>query len=88
MAILSGHMGCHLTPDEIIDDFKSFYYETALSAHETTLKAVDSFVSHEQLLFGTDFPGAVIVHDCLTSHLLISYSCEHGNGEVVHKQPR
>ncbi|KAK1236495.1 hypothetical protein PQX77_000272 [Marasmius sp. AFHP31] len=56
VAILSRHMGCNLTPDEIIKDFKSFYYETALSAHETILTAVDSFVSHKQLLFGTDFP--------------------------------
>ncbi|KAL0576919.1 hypothetical protein V5O48_005065 [Marasmius crinis-equi] len=56
VAILSRHMGCSLTTEEILDDFKTFYYETALSAHETTLKGVESFVSHRRILFGTDFP--------------------------------
>ncbi|KAJ7754235.1 hypothetical protein DFH07DRAFT_503553 [Mycena maculata] len=56
VAVLSRHMGCELSPDEIMDDFKSFYYETALSAHETTLTMMDTFVSPERILFGTDFP--------------------------------
>ncbi|KAJ7781161.1 hypothetical protein B0H16DRAFT_1817710 [Mycena metata] len=58
VAVLSGHMGCTLSPDEIIEDFKSFYYDTALSAHETTLSAMETFVSPERILFGTDFPAA------------------------------
>ncbi|KAJ6598985.1 hypothetical protein DFH09DRAFT_1243468 [Mycena vulgaris] len=58
VAVLSGHMGCTLSPDEIIDDFKSFYYETALSAHASTLTAMEAFVSPERILFGTDFPAA------------------------------
>ncbi|KAG1752718.1 uncharacterized protein EDB91DRAFT_532242 [Suillus paluster] len=56
VAALSHHMGCPLTPDEIIEDFKSFYYETALSAHETTLTAMATLVPSDRLLFGTDFP--------------------------------
>ncbi|KAG7096875.1 hypothetical protein E1B28_004281 [Marasmius oreades] len=56
VAVLSRHMGCPLTPNEIMDDFKTFYYETALSAHEVTLSAMQSFVSHDRILFGTDFP--------------------------------
>ncbi|KAJ7498837.1 hypothetical protein FB451DRAFT_1203184 [Mycena latifolia] len=56
VAVLSGHMGCTLSPDEIIEDFKSFYYETALSAHSSTLTAMEAFVSPERILFGTDFP--------------------------------
>ncbi|KAJ7047292.1 hypothetical protein C8F04DRAFT_1555 [Mycena alexandri] len=58
VAVLSGHMGCTLSPAEIIEDFKSFYYDTALSAHETTLSAMETFVSPEHILFGTDFPAA------------------------------
>lgn len=57
VAVLSNHMGCLLSPDEIIDDFKTFYYDTALSAYETNLLAIDSFIRPDQLLFGTDFPG-------------------------------
>ncbi|KAF9268048.1 amidohydrolase 2 [Marasmius fiardii PR-910] len=56
VAVLSSYMGCSLTPDEIIGDFKTFYYDTALSAHEVTLSAMESFVSHDRVLFGSDFP--------------------------------
>lgn len=60
VAALSHYMGCPLTPDEIIGDFKSFYFETALSAHETTLAAMATFVPSDRLLFGTDFPAVSI----------------------------
>lgn len=56
VAILSRHMGCTLTPEEIVEDFRSFYYETALSAYTTNLQAMDGFIPRENLLFGTDFP--------------------------------
>jgi len=49
-------MGSGLTPDDILDDFKTFYYDTALSSHETTLTAMQSFVGPGRLVFGTDFP--------------------------------
>lgn len=57
VAVLSNHMGCTLSPDEILEDFKSFYYETALSAYEPNLLAIQKFVKHDHLLFGSDFPG-------------------------------
>ncbi|GBE79706.1 Decarboxylase yanB [Sparassis crispa] len=57
VAVLSRHMGCPLTREEILEDFKSFYYETALSAHESTLAAMKTFVEPDHILFGTDFPG-------------------------------
>lgn len=50
------HTECGLTADEIIADFRTFYYETALSGFETNLVALESFVPVEQILFGTDFP--------------------------------
>ncbi|KAK7470561.1 hypothetical protein VKT23_001985 [Stygiomarasmius scandens] len=56
VAVLSRHMGCELSPDEIIQDFKTFYFDTALSAHESTLGMMKTFVSRDRLLFGTDFP--------------------------------
>lgn len=57
VAVLSPHMGCTLSPEEIIEDFKSFYYETALSTSSINLTAMDAFVSPDRVLFGTDFPG-------------------------------
>lgn len=50
-------MGCKLTPEEILEDFGTFYYDTALSAWGPNLTAMDNFVPHTQILFGTDFPG-------------------------------
>ncbi|KAJ3820787.1 hypothetical protein F5878DRAFT_61889 [Lentinula raphanica] len=58
VAALSHYMGCPLTPEEILADFKSFYYDTALSAHETTLVTIQKFITSDRLLFGTDFPAA------------------------------
>ncbi|KAH9482721.1 6-methylsalicylic acid decarboxylase [Psilocybe cubensis] len=57
VAVLSNHMGCELTPEEILEDFKKFYYETALSGYEGSLAAVDKFIPQDHILFGTDFPG-------------------------------
>ena len=57
VAVLSNYMGCKLTPEETLEDFKTFYYETALSSHESTLAAMQSFVGSDRLVFGTDFPG-------------------------------
>lgn len=57
VAVLSNYMGSELTPEDILDDFKTFYYDTALSSHESTLTTMQSFVGPERLVFGTDFPG-------------------------------
>ncbi|KAF8663476.1 hypothetical protein AX16_001044 [Volvariella volvacea WC 439] len=61
VAVLSQHMGCPLSPEEVLQSFKDFYYETALSSYETTLVAMESFVKPDHILFGTDFPGKLIV---------------------------
>lgn len=58
VAVLSNYMGSGLTPDDILNDFKTFYYDTALSSHESTLTAMRSFVGPDRLVFGTDFPGS------------------------------
>ena len=53
-------MGSLLTPEEIIEDFKSFYFDTALSSHETTLAFMKAFAGEDRILFGTDFPGIAV----------------------------
>ncbi|KAG5342549.1 hypothetical protein C0989_000677 [Termitomyces sp. Mn162] len=57
VAVLSNHMGCSLSPEEILEDFRTYYYETALSSYSPTLACLDTFVPPDRLLFGTDFPG-------------------------------
>jgi predicted TIM-barrel fold metal-dependent hydrolase len=56
VAVLSHHQGCELTPEEIIDDFRTFYYDTALAGHETSLAALERLVEPDRIVFGTDFP--------------------------------
>ncbi|KAI0832382.1 hypothetical protein BC628DRAFT_1406861 [Trametes gibbosa] len=57
VAGLAPHMGCALAPDEILADFRTFYFDTALGAHATTLAAMRAFADDGRVLFGTDFPG-------------------------------
>jgi 6-methylsalicylate decarboxylase len=58
VAALSNYMGCSLSPAEILEDFQTkFYYETALSACEANLAAMQKFVPEDHIFFGTDFPG-------------------------------
>ncbi|KAK0230878.1 hypothetical protein IW262DRAFT_439694 [Armillaria fumosa] len=77
VAGLSPYMGCTLTPDEIMEDFKSFYFDTALASCETNLILIESFAHPDRLLFGTDFPVAVTTETTkwYTTHLERFY-CE------------
>jgi 6-methylsalicylate decarboxylase len=50
-------MGCSLTHAEILADFKTFYFDTALASDNCTLEMMQKFVGPERLLFGTDLPG-------------------------------
>ncbi|KAH8830352.1 hypothetical protein DL96DRAFT_1707182 [Flagelloscypha sp. PMI_526] len=56
VAALSHYMGCSLTPEEILEDFRTFYFDTALSVSEENVKMVASFSSPDRILYGTDFP--------------------------------
>jgi predicted TIM-barrel fold metal-dependent hydrolase len=56
VACLAHYQGGELSPEEMIDDFRSFYYETALSGFETNLVALENFVKPDHILFGSDFP--------------------------------
>lgn len=54
-------MGCGLSIEECVEDFKSFYYETALASDETTLGLMKDFVSVDKMLFGSDLPGKPVI---------------------------
>ncbi|EAU84851.1 amidohydrolase 2 [Coprinopsis cinerea okayama7 len=56
VAVLSNYMGCPLTPEEILEDFRSFYFDTALSSYGPNLQAMEAFALPDRLLFGTDLP--------------------------------
>ena len=57
-AVLSAYMGSPLSAEEILEDFKTFYFDTALATNEATLSAMEKFVGPDRVLFGTDYCGA------------------------------
>lgn len=59
-AALSSYMGCTLSPEEILEDFKSFYFDTALSAYAPAMEAMERWVGEERLVYGSDFPGEFV----------------------------
>ncbi|KAF1353021.1 amidohydrolase family protein [Lizonia empirigonia] len=50
--------GCKRTREEILDEAKEFYFDTALSSGGPTIKALAEFAKPGHLLFGSDFPNA------------------------------
>lgn len=65
VAVLARYMGCQLTSEEMLCDFRTFYYDTALSAWGPSLSAMNDFVPHTRIIFGTDFPGEWFRRCCL-----------------------
>lgn len=57
VAALSVHMGGALTVEEVIEDLCSFYLDSALSAHDSTLRLIEGCAGRKRMLFGTDYPG-------------------------------
>ncbi|MGB6081255.1 MAG: amidohydrolase family protein [Xanthobacteraceae bacterium] len=45
-------------PDGVMFELKRLYFDTALSANKLIFSALLKFVSHEQVLFGSDYPYA------------------------------
>jgi predicted TIM-barrel fold metal-dependent hydrolase len=82
VAVLSRHQGCQLTPEEIIDDFRTFYYDTALAGFETNLVALESLVAPDRIVFGTDFPAVSLdMAEWYTRHVDRYFSNRHDDLE-------
>ena len=46
-----------LSAEEVLADFKTFYLDTALAVSDAAMRAAETFVGHEHIVFGSDFPG-------------------------------
>ncbi|KAF8639945.1 hypothetical protein AX17_001195 [Amanita inopinata Kibby_2008] len=78
VAVLSEYMGCKLTAAQMLEDFRSFYYETALSAYRSNLLALDAFARRDRILFGTDYPAvSAEMADWYTKNLWDHYASSH-----------
>ena len=51
-------MSIGVSTEEIVEEAKGFYFDTALSANPVTLKALFAFAKPGHVLFGSDFPNA------------------------------
>jgi predicted TIM-barrel fold metal-dependent hydrolase len=58
MAALMPSLDCPRNPRQILDDFRSFYYDTALSSSSSQLHALLEFADPSKILFGSDIPYA------------------------------
>ncbi|GLA90046.1 hypothetical protein AtubIFM56815_005595 [Aspergillus tubingensis] len=45
-------------PEEMVEDFKSFYFDLALSSSPAVLTLLMSLVPHDHIVYGSDFPYA------------------------------
>ncbi|KAL3255841.1 hypothetical protein ABHI18_008022, partial [Aspergillus niger] len=45
-------------PNEMVEDFKSFYFDLALSSSPAVLTLLLSLVPHDHIVYGSDFPYA------------------------------
>lgn len=57
VAVLAEHMGCAHTPEACLEDFRSFYVDTALVGHGNTLRLLEGEMGTSNMLYGTDYPG-------------------------------
>ncbi|KAI9757711.1 MAG: hypothetical protein M4579_003336 [Chaenotheca gracillima] len=48
------------TPDEFIEDARTFYYDLAVSGNKWTLNLLSDFAKPDHILFGSDFPFAPV----------------------------
>ncbi|KIW78341.1 hypothetical protein Z517_08176 [Fonsecaea pedrosoi CBS 271.37] len=57
-AIVLPGFGVPKSSEEIVEDARAFYYDTALSTGSDTLKLLTSFAKPDHILYGSDFPYA------------------------------
>ena len=48
----------NLSPEEIVEDCKSFYFDLVLCGSHHTMRLLLDFASHDRILYGSDFPYA------------------------------
>ena len=61
IASVAAFVGCPLAADEIMRDFKSFYYDVALATETVPLTALLGFADRDKILYGSDVPYAPVL---------------------------
>lgn len=72
--------------EEILEDFKKFYFDTALGGSHYALKALLEFADPSRILFGSGIPIATMAVTTFFTELLDKYEFEPGQLEKINKQ--
>lgn len=74
------------TTEEILDEAREFYFDTAISSNPVTLSALFTFAKPGHVLFGTDFPNAPNPSIEYFTKQLESYELESKKKEEVYSE--
>lgn len=74
------------SPDDIHTQFKSFYYDTALSSSTSTMKALLDYADPNKITFGSDFPHATLEGSVHFTEQLDKYPFEDGQLDKINHQ--
>lgn len=70
-----------LTKTQVLEDLKTFYFDTALSGSDVALKSLLAFAPPGHVLFGSDYPYAPASVGTSFTHMLDSYP-DYRDGEL------
>jgi len=84
IATCASLLGCTKSVEEIIEEFKSFYYDTALVS-PIPLKALLDFADHDKIIFGSDLPYFMVNGVVMISNLVEEYLKKNGLKELSGK---
>ncbi|KAL8636509.1 MAG: hypothetical protein Q9228_006101 [Teloschistes exilis] len=71
---------------EFLEDARKFYYDTALSTNEHTLRLLLGFAEVDHILFGTDFPYAPIKTIETHTDMLERYKLDLGSRQRIYRE--
>ena len=75
-----------MSTEEIVEEARLFYFDTAISANEPTLRALLAFAKPGHVLFGTDFPNAPNPSIEYFTRNLESFDMDRGTREQIYSE--
>ena len=84
--LAKGLVGCPKSINEMHNDFKKFYYDTALSSSDPAMTALLKYAHPDRILFGSDFPHAELPGSTYFTQQLDQYQFEEGQLEKINSQ--
>jgi hypothetical protein len=70
VAGLARYMGASLSEDEILIEFRRYWWDSALSGSYVTASGTEGWGVGDRILWGSDFPGEILQNKCPRSEWL------------------